>query len=158
MAQQVDRRGLVWQLAGSCLTATCYGSPRAAVFDAMIDWVRGSGVKVAGVVFEDRRGWIESLRLSRVRHLGRELGVPVVLLADSPLVWMVVWLSRRLGHDLHTSRRGDVDAALLRLSVPEAQQATVKAAVHALRVARALGGSRRRRSSDGSSQTPVPVG
>jgi len=158
MDQRIDRRGLVWQLAGNTLTATCYGSPGDGVFAAMRDWVAGSGVRVQGVIFEDRRGPIGSLSLKRVRRLGRDLGVPVVLLADSPLVRLVVLISRRLGHDIHTCRRGNVDQALLRLAVPESQQATVKAAVHALRVARALGGSRRRRSSDASSQTPASVG
>jgi hypothetical protein len=156
--QRVDRRGLVWQLAGSYLTATCYGSPSDAVFDAMLQWVRGSGVKLAGVIMEDRRGWFGSMRLGRFFRIGRELGVPVVMLSNSPLVGAAALVSRWLGSDIRVGSRRSVGQALQRLAVPEAQQATVKAAVHALRVARALGSGRRRRRSDASSQTPVPVG
>lgn len=154
----MDRRGLVWQVAGDYLIATCYGSPRDEVFVAMVDWVRSSGVRVAGILLEDRRGWLASLDLRRTVSLARELDAPAMLLSDSPLVAVAARVARWLGRDVRTGPRGAVDRALERLAVPAPQRATVKAAVHALRVARALGGSRRRRSTDASSQTPIPVG
>jgi len=151
---QDDRRGLVWQLAGhGYVGALCHGSPQDLVFESLADWVQFKGLEIAGLFIEDHRGGFDAARSDCLRNLSESLGAPVVVLTHSPLMRGAVAAARWLGQEVYAFRLEGLEEAFEELAVPEAARPGIRAALHALRLARKLGGGHRRRSSDSHPQS-----
>jgi hypothetical protein len=144
--------GLAWQSTpGGYVGALCDGVPESVALDSLAAWAQQRPQPIAGLVIQDLRGGLDAARSACLRRMSEALGVPIVVLTDSPLVRGAVacqWLGARVC----AFAQRDCERAFDQLQVPDPERDALRSALRALKVAREIHrtAGRRARSSDSS--------